>query len=75
MHVDDETYLLSIAVSWKICCWKICCFVRHGVMDGEARFRGARKRRRTGGWTSIRKGIRRRKRQVTKQKKVRFFWW
>jgi len=25
-------------------------------MDGEARFKGARKRRRTGGWTRIRRG-------------------
>ncbi len=25
-------------------------------MDGEARFKGARKRRRTGGWTKIRRG-------------------
>ncbi len=38
-------------------------------MDGEAQFRGARKIERTGGWTRIR----RKKRQVTKQKKVKFF--
>jgi hypothetical protein len=44
-------------------------------MDGEARFRGARKTKRTGGWTRIRRGIRRRKRQVTNRKKVRFFLW
>jgi len=25
-------------------------------MDGEAQFKGARKRRRTGGWTRIRRG-------------------
>jgi hypothetical protein len=25
-------------------------------MDGEARFKGARKRRKTGGWTRIRRG-------------------
>ncbi len=44
-------------------------------MDGEARFRGARKTERTRGWTRIRRGIGRRKRKVAKQKKVRFFWW
>ncbi len=30
-------------------------------MDGQARFMGARKTRRRGGWTRIRDGIRRRK--------------
>ncbi len=44
-------------------------------MDGEAQFKGARKTKRTGGWTRIRRGIQRRKKQVTRQKKVRFFWW
>jgi hypothetical protein len=44
-------------------------------MDGEARFRGARKTERTRGWMRIRRGIGRRKRKVAKQKKVRFFWW
>jgi hypothetical protein len=69
MHVDGGTYLLSVALSWKVCetRWQL-------KMDGEARFKGARKTKRIGGWTKIRRGIRRRKRQVTKQKKVRFFW-
>jgi hypothetical protein len=43
-------------------------------MDGEAQFRGARKTEGTGGWTRIRRGIERRKKQVTKQKKVKLFW-
>jgi hypothetical protein len=43
-------------------------------MDGEVRFRGARKTEGTGGWTRIRRGIGRRKRQVTKHKKVKLFW-
>jgi hypothetical protein len=41
-------------------------------MDGEVRFMGARKTRRTRGWTRIRNGIRRRKRQVARQKKIQF---
>jgi hypothetical protein len=43
-------------------------------MDGEARFRGARKTGRRGGWTRIRDGIPRRKRKIAKQKKVQFGW-
>ncbi len=42
-------------------------------MDGEARFMGARKTRRTRGWMRIRWGIRRRKRKVARQKKEQFF--
>jgi hypothetical protein len=41
-------------------------------MDGEARFMGARKTGRIGGWMRIRDGIQRRKRQVARQKKVQF---
>jgi len=41
-------------------------------MDGEARFKGARKRRRTRGWTKIRRGD---LKEVNRQRKVRFFWW
>jgi hypothetical protein len=33
-------------------------------MDGEARFMGARKMGRIGGWTRIREGMRRRKKKV-----------
>ncbi len=45
-------------------------------MDGEARFKGARKRRRTGGWTRIRRGgFEGGRGKVNMQKKVRFFWW
>ncbi len=39
-------------------------------MNGEARFKGARKRRRIGGWTRIRRGD---SKEVDRQKKVRFF--
>ncbi len=42
-------------------------------MDGEARFMGARKTGRTGGWMRIRDKIQRRKRQVARQKKLQFF--
>jgi len=41
-------------------------------MDGEARFKGARKRRRTGSWMKIRRGD---LKEVNRQRKVRFFWW
>jgi hypothetical protein len=35
-------------------------------MDGKARFMGARKTKKTGGWMKIRDEIRRRKRQVAR---------
>ncbi len=41
-------------------------------MDSEARFMGARKMGKIGGWIRIRNEIRRRKRQVARQKKVQF---
>jgi len=41
-------------------------------MNGETRFKGARKRRRTRGWMRIKRGD---SKEVDRQKKVRFFWW
>jgi hypothetical protein len=43
-------------------------------MDVEARFMGARKTGRIGGWTRIKGRIPRRKKKVAKQKKVQFGW-
>jgi hypothetical protein len=43
-------------------------------MDGQTRSMEARKARRTGGWTKISDGIRRRKRQVDKQNEGNFWW-
>jgi hypothetical protein len=44
-------------------------------MDGETRFKGARKIEKTRGWTRKEWGLEARKMKVAKQKKVSFFFW